>query len=196
MDETFVRIAGKWMYLFRAVDGHGQTVDFYLSETGDRMAAKLFLQQALTNPDNQPPHVFARDGLRGYPAAIREFQMGGKVAHGGPPMPSADPPYCNNRIESDHRHIKRRLRAMQGARTASTTWAAIQGIEAAQILRRDRCSGSRGAICTGRLGCSGRCSDSTRSCASNLGTDCASVPKQHFRPKARWRPSWHRSWHH
>lgn len=40
MDETFVRIAGKWMYLFRAVDSHGQTVDFYLSETRDREAAK------------------------------------------------------------------------------------------------------------------------------------------------------------
>src|SRR5262245_50882611 len=39
--ETLVRIAGKWMYLFRAVDAHGQTVDFYLSETRDREAAKL-----------------------------------------------------------------------------------------------------------------------------------------------------------
>src|SRR3954447_16317499 len=49
MDETFVRIAGKWMYLFRAVDGHGQTVDFCLSDTRDRVAAKLFLQKALAN---------------------------------------------------------------------------------------------------------------------------------------------------
>src|SRR5215467_9808264 len=47
VDETFVRIAGKWMYLFRAVDAHGQTVDFYLSETRDREAAKLFLKRAL-----------------------------------------------------------------------------------------------------------------------------------------------------
>src|SRR6516162_9573684 len=45
VDETFVRIAGKWMYLFRAVDAHGQTVDFYLSETRDREAAKIFLQK-------------------------------------------------------------------------------------------------------------------------------------------------------
>lgn len=56
MDETFVRIAGRWMYLFRAVDGGGQTVDFYLSETRDREGAKLFLKKALANPDN-PPHV-------------------------------------------------------------------------------------------------------------------------------------------
>src|SRR5215469_1136435 len=52
VDETFVRIAGRWMYLFRAVDSSGQTVDFYLSETRDREAAKAFLKRALANPDN------------------------------------------------------------------------------------------------------------------------------------------------
>jgi transposase, IS6 family len=111
MDETFVRIAGHWQYLFRAVDGQGQTVDFYLSETRDREAAKRFLKKALANRDNRPPRVFARDGLRSYPAAIRELQGQGLMhrscRHG-------TRPYANNRIESDHRSIKRRLRAMQG----------------------------------------------------------------------------------
>jgi transposase-like protein len=51
MDETFVRIAGKWRYLFRAVDSQGQTVDFFLSESRDREAAKIFLKRALANPD-------------------------------------------------------------------------------------------------------------------------------------------------
>jgi transposase-like protein len=69
MDETFVRIAGKWMYLFRADDSQGQTVDFYLLEMRDRQAAKLFLKKALSNADNHAPHVCARDGLRRYPAA-------------------------------------------------------------------------------------------------------------------------------
>ena len=58
MDETFVRIAGRWMYLFRAVDSSGQTVEFYLSETQDREAAKVFLKRALANPDNRPPGGF------------------------------------------------------------------------------------------------------------------------------------------
>ena len=49
------------MYLFRAVDSYRQTVDFYLSETRDREAAKIFLKKALANPDNRPPQVFARD---------------------------------------------------------------------------------------------------------------------------------------
>src|ERR1051325_11554605 len=79
IDEPFVRVAGRWMYLFRAVDSAGQTVVFYLSQTRDREAAKLFLKRALANPDNRPPRVFARDGLRSYPAAIRELQNEGHV---------------------------------------------------------------------------------------------------------------------
>jgi transposase-like protein len=55
-------------------------VDFDLSATRDREAAKLFLKKALANPDNRPPHVFARDGLRSYPAALRELQAEGHVA--------------------------------------------------------------------------------------------------------------------
>jgi transposase, IS6 family len=133
MDETFVRIAGKWMYLFRAVDGPGQTVDFYLSETRDREAAKLFLKRALSNPDNRAPHVFTRDGLRSYPAALPERQAEGRVARR---CRQRTRRYCNNRIESDHRHVKRRLRAMQGPRTTTTAWAVIQGIEAAYMIRK------------------------------------------------------------
>jgi transposase-like protein len=121
------------MYLFRAVDGQGQTVDFYLSETWDREAAKLFLKKAMANPDNRPPRAFARDGLRSYPAALRELQAEGQVARR---CRQRTRRYCNNRIESDHRHVKRRLRAMQGPRTAATGWAAIQGIEAAYMIRK------------------------------------------------------------
>jgi IS6 family transposase len=138
MDETFIRVAGKWMYLFRAVDSHGQTVDFYLSETRDRQAAKLFLHKALANSDNRPPRVFARDGLRSYSAALRELQSEGCIVRR---CRQRTRRYCNNRIESDHRHIKRRLRAMQGPRTAATAWAVIQGIEAAQIIRKGQVLG-------------------------------------------------------
>jgi IS6 family transposase len=138
MDETFVRIAGRWMYLFRAVDAHGQTVDFYLSETRDREAAKLFLKKALANADNRPPHVFARDGLRSYPAALRELQAEGHVERHCRQRVRR---YCNNRIEGDHRHVKRRLRSMQGPRTTATAWAAIQGIEAAYMIKKGQVLG-------------------------------------------------------
>jgi IS6 family transposase len=138
MDETFVRVAGKWMYLFRAVDSYGQTVDFYLSETRDRDAAEVFLRRAVANPDNRPPHVFATDGLRSYPAAIRELKAEGEIR---PTCRQRTGRYCNNRVESDHRHVKRRLRAMQWPRTTATAGAVIQGIEAAQIIRKGQVLG-------------------------------------------------------
>jgi transposase, IS6 family len=97
MDETYVRVAGRWMYLFRAVDNHGQTVDFYLSETRDREAAKRFLKAALANPDNRSPHVFSVDGSRSYPAAIRELKVQGQVR---PTCRHRSRQYGNNRIES------------------------------------------------------------------------------------------------
>src|SRR5205823_14255285 len=109
--------AGRWLYLFRAVDSHGDTVDFYLSETRDRGAAKTFLQKALSNPDHRTPRVLCMDGCRIYPAAIRDLRAEGRL-----------PQRCrrrtkrsaNNRIESDHRHVTRRLRAMQRPRTMPT----------------------------------------------------------------------------
>jgi transposase, IS6 family len=138
MDETFVRIAGRWLYLFRAVDSQGQTVDFLLSETRDREAARRFLKKALSNPDNLPPHVFARDGLRSYPAAIRELQNEG-LMHRHCRHPTR--PYANNPIESDHRSIKRRLRAMQGPRSAPTARTLIKGIEAVHMIRKGQVLG-------------------------------------------------------
>ncbi len=140
MDETFVRVAGRWLYLFRAVDSGGRTVDFYLSETRDREAAKCFLKQALANPDNRAPHVFARDKLRSYPAAIRELQSEGELPR---KCRHRTRRYSNNCIESDHRHIKRRLRAMQGPRTTATASIVIAGIEAVQMIRKGQVLGIR-----------------------------------------------------
>jgi len=135
------------MYLFRAVDGSGQTVDFYLSETRDREAATIFLKRAMANPDSRPLRVLARDGLRSYPAAVQELQKEGRVNHR---CRQRTRRYSNNRIESDHRSIKRRLRAMQGPRTAATAWRAIQGIEAAQMIRKGQVLGITRANLTGQ----------------------------------------------
>ena len=126
------------MYLFRAVDSGGQTVDFYLSETRDLEAAKCFLRRALANPDNRAPHVFARDRLRSYPAAIRELQNEGELRRS---CRHRTRRYSNNRIESDHRHIKQHLRSMHGPRTLVTACAVIAGIEAVQMIRKGQVLG-------------------------------------------------------
>jgi hypothetical protein len=88
MDETFVRIAGKWMSLFRAVDSHGQTVDFYLSETRDREAAKRFLEKRWLF--RQPDPARLREG---WPAELSSRTPG--IANRGSPaglLPSANTP--------------------------------------------------------------------------------------------------------
>ena len=71
-------------------------------------------------------------------AALRELQAEGRVVRRCRQRTSR---YANNRIESDHRHVKRRLRAMQGPRTIATARAVIQGIEAAQIIRKGQVLG-------------------------------------------------------
>ena len=96
------------------------------------------MQRALCNPDNRPPQVFARDGLRSYPAAIRELQADGQLRRR---CRQRTRRYSKNRIESDHRYVKRRLRAMQGPRTEATAWAVMQGIEAAQMIRKGQVLG-------------------------------------------------------
>ena len=75
--------------------------------------------------------MFARDRLRSYPAAIRELQNEGHLPRR---CRHRTRRYANNRIESDHRHVKRRLRAMQGPRTTTTACAVTAGIEAAQMI--------------------------------------------------------------
>jgi transposase, IS6 family len=165
MDETFVRIAGRWTYLFRAVDSGGQTVDFYLSETRDREAAKCFLRRALANPDNRPPHVFARDRLRSYPAAIRALQNEGHLTRR---CRHRTRRYANNRIESDHRHVKRRLRAMQGPRTILTASALIAGIEAVQIIRKGQVLGITRKNLHGQAWSLALCSDSSNAIDKRL----------------------------
>ena len=140
MDETYVRIAGRWVYLFRAVDSHGDTVDFYLSETRDREAAKTFLQKALSNSDHRTPHMLCMDKCRYTP---RQFEIC-KLKGGFPPRcRRRTKRYANNRIESDHRHVKRRLRAMQGPRTIATAHRVIQGIEAVHMIRKAQLLGSQ-----------------------------------------------------
>lgn len=61
MDETNLKINGKWMYLHRAVDSNGDTIDFWLSRNRDKKAAKKFFRKALRSPHNSNPRVITTD---------------------------------------------------------------------------------------------------------------------------------------
>src|SRR3954454_9439901 len=74
VDETYLRVAGEWTYLYRAVDSTGDTIDFLLSPTRDAGAAKRFFQKALRSANHPRPRVINLDGNPAYPKAINELK--------------------------------------------------------------------------------------------------------------------------
>jgi putative transposase len=104
-DETYLRVNGRWCYLYRAIDRQGNLVDALLSERRDMDAAQRFFAQALDLADHAPEQV-TTDGHDAYPRAIRESL--------GPGVHHRTSRYKNNRIEQDHRGIKQRYYPMRG----------------------------------------------------------------------------------
>jgi len=79
VDETYVKVGGKWSYLYRALDKHGNTIDFYLSPTRNTAAAKRFLGKALNGPkDWEKPTVINTDEAPTYGAALSKLKAEGK----------------------------------------------------------------------------------------------------------------------
>lgn len=64
MDETYIKVKGKWVCLYRAVDKHGQTLDFMLSETRDEAAATEFFARAIANNGWPSKYEHAADPAR------------------------------------------------------------------------------------------------------------------------------------
>jgi transposase-like protein len=105
VDETYVRVSGKWCYLSRAIDRDGNLVDSMLSKRRDMVAAKRFFKGAKDVVGHAPERV-TTDGHIAYPRAIHRI-LGRKVTH-------RTNRYLNNRLEQDHRGIKQRYYPMRG----------------------------------------------------------------------------------
>src|SRR3982751_3456633 len=81
VDETYVKVAGNWTYLYRAVDSTGETIDFMLSPKRDLIAAKLFLRLALSGSGARP-RVINVDGHPAYASAVAELKQTGELGRG------------------------------------------------------------------------------------------------------------------
>ena len=131
VDETYLKVRGRWVYLYRAVDRDGNTVDFRLSQTRDVAAARAFFRKALRT-QNWAPVSITLDGYAASHRALRE-------------MPEEDDTwkhtklrsskYLNNPIGQDHRGIKSRTGPMLGFKDFDCAATTITGIE---LLRRIR----------------------------------------------------------
>lgn len=133
VDETYVRVAGRWTYLYRALDSEGNTIDFLLSPHRDRIAAKQFLQLALLRVGCLRPRVINVDGHPAYPSVISELKQTGELPKRCRCRCS---PYMNNVIEQDHRFIKKRIVASQWFRSVEGAVNTIQGYEAIHMMRK------------------------------------------------------------
>jgi transposase-like protein len=105
VDETYLKVRGRWAYLYRAIDRDGRLVDTMLNEHRDMAAARAFFRSAKAATGMAPDRV-TTDGHGSYPRAIRTV-LGRRVVH----RTSA---YRNNGLEQDHRGIKGRIRCMRG----------------------------------------------------------------------------------
>ena len=122
LDETYVKVTGQWKYLYRAVDRHGDTVDFLFSAKRDIAAARRFLERAI--------------GLHGLPDKITIDKSGANtaaiqsvIADTGAPVQLRQSKYLNNIVEQDHRFIKRIIRPMLGFKSFRCARIVLTGIE-------------------------------------------------------------------
>ncbi|BCH21694.1 IS6 family transposase [Mesorhizobium sp. L-8-3] len=116
MDETYIKVRGQWMYLYRAIDSVGDTVEFMLSEQRDLLAAKRFMRKAL-HRHGRPDRIVI-DGSQTNQEAIAacdgESRLRDRSARNLKPIRIPRSQYLNNRIEQDHRRIKRRVKTHDG----------------------------------------------------------------------------------
>jgi transposase-like protein len=122
-DETYIKVKGRWTYLYRAVDKVGRTIDFYLSERRDVNAAKHFFRKAMRSVG--PPRVITLDAYAASHRAVRELKSEGQLPRRVRVRSSK---YLNNMIEQDHRRIKQRIGPMLGFKRFDSATVTISGI--------------------------------------------------------------------
>jgi transposase-like protein len=126
VDETYVKVAGRWRYVYRAIDQFGQVIDVFVSPQRDTKAAQRFFERAIGTTKIAPTEV-TTDQAPVYPAVLEEL------------LPAAlhrTDRYANNRIECDHGRLKARLRPMRGLNQDRSARVIIAGHALVQNLRR------------------------------------------------------------
>jgi transposase-like protein len=124
VDETYVKIRGQWVYLYRAVDRAGKTVDFRLSSRRDVAATKAFFRKAFKTQGSTPTTI-TLDGYAASHRAVHEMKADGQLA-GDTKLRSSK--YLNNLIEQDHRGVKLRIGPMLGFKRFRTAAVSIVGL--------------------------------------------------------------------
>ncbi len=163
VDETYIKVRKTWMYLYRAVDSQGNTLEFLLSQRRDAEAAKRFFVKALhatacsvsqarpveeqvaqptaaadLNTTKPAPRVINVDKNAAYPKAMAELKAAGILPK---QVELRQVKYLNNLIEQDHRFIKRLVKPGMGFFSMETAGRTLQGYEVMNMIRKGQVRG-------------------------------------------------------
>ena len=139
IDETYGKVKGTWTSLYRAIDKHGQTIDFYLSPTRTIKAAKRFLGKALNGMNAWvPPRVINTHKAPTYRAAMAALKEEGTCP---PTTGHRQVKYLKNIVEADHGKLKRRINPTLGFQSLRTAYATIKGFEDMRTFRKQQDKG-------------------------------------------------------
>ena len=139
MDETYLMVAGRWQYLYRAVDREGHTVDFLLTAKRDAAAARRFLERAITL--HGEPEKITIDKSPANTAAVTGYNADHETN-----IELRQVKYLNNIVEQDHRAIKRMVRPMLGFKTHRCARILIAGIETMHMIRKGQLNCPEGQV--------------------------------------------------
>ena len=135
MDETSIKVRDKWVYLYRAVDKHGDTVDFMLCQTRDEAAATAFFNSSIGN--NGLPEKVVIDKSGANLAGLTNINIALLVlGFRGSFIDILQVKYLNNIVEQDHRFIKKLTRPMMGFKAFHSASATLDGIETAHMISK------------------------------------------------------------
>lgn len=133
VDETYIKVKGKWHYLYRAIDSEGNTLDWMLSTSRNEKAAEKFFRQLLSNDHCLTPRVISVDKHASYPATFETLKSQGLIPK---ETELRRVKYLNNIIEQDHRFCKRRIKHSQWLQTFETAEATLAGYESMRMIQK------------------------------------------------------------
>lgn len=139
MDETYVKVRGKWCYLYRAVDKQGNTVDFLLTKRRRRMSAQSFLIKAIEN--NGKPVLINIDKSGSNKHAIRIYNKRSLST-----IQIRQCKYLNNIVEQDHRFVKKRIFGSLGFKEFESARRTLSGIEIVHMIGKEQLISKRKSI--------------------------------------------------
>jgi len=131
LDETYIKVAGKDRYLYRAVDKQGNTIDFLLTKRRMKGSAQKFLNKAIGN--NGKPRIINIDKSGANTAGIRTWNKRSFTSRN---IKIRRVKYLNNIVEQDHRNIKRRIAITTGFKEFESAQRTLAGIEIINIIRK------------------------------------------------------------